>query len=172
MSLFDPNKLPALQPPPGVTPNFINPHSAGAPVGAAIGIFAALATLGFISRIFTKLWIMKEVQVEDCRRSLIIQSCHPLIGCRHAVLRLGRLFLSQYTAIICVQFLYSSVFMSPVSDFDKSLRGARAPFDSFVASKDLGKQDRRDVTIELCKELQKSLMLTIGKRHSTSLSRA
>ena len=66
VDFLNPDKLAALEPPPGIIPNFDDPYSAAPPVEAATGVLAALATLGFLARIFTKAWVMKQMQIEDC----------------------------------------------------------------------------------------------------------
>ena len=58
--------FPALAPPPGVVSNFDNPYTGAPPVGIAMGVIAGLATAAFVARIFTKAYVMKQLQAEDC----------------------------------------------------------------------------------------------------------
>ena len=66
MSLLDLSRIPALAPPPGVTPNFINPPSR-APETYPIGYtLFALTSVGVVARIYTKAVVMKKINLEDC----------------------------------------------------------------------------------------------------------
>ena len=69
--------LPALLPPNGVEPNFVDPYS-DAYMARILGIaLLVLATMAVAARIFTKLRIVRKVDPEDCEASLI-----PLVPCR------------------------------------------------------------------------------------------
>ena len=65
-SLPDPNMTPALEPPEGVIPNFVNPPTIAPSFVAGLGVMCGVATLGFAARMFTKTYVMKQVQLEDC----------------------------------------------------------------------------------------------------------
>ena len=57
--------FPAAGPPPGVKPNFIDPPNSRA-LGLGVQITCiALTTLGVLSRICVKIFVMKEVCLED-----------------------------------------------------------------------------------------------------------
>jgi hypothetical protein len=66
-SLLD--QLPALEPPPGVIPNFVDPPDNNNTRGLVIALYfmIALATIGFAARMFTKIYVMKQFQPEDCK---------------------------------------------------------------------------------------------------------
>ena len=63
---FDPNEIPALDPPLGVKPNFINPYSSGGPTIVALAVLVGVATLAFFTRLLTKIFIVKEMRLTDC----------------------------------------------------------------------------------------------------------
>ena len=59
--------IPAIPPPPGVTPDFENPYSL-APVGRAVlGVTFPLMTIAIASRLYTRLWITRSVGPDDCK---------------------------------------------------------------------------------------------------------
>ncbi len=62
---------PALPPPPGVTPNFVNPESRA---GANIALHTTcltLVTIFFAMRIYTRKFISRWIGWDDCRNSLL-----------------------------------------------------------------------------------------------------
>ena len=64
---MDPDNTPALEPPPGVTPNFVDPYS-DAPISSAITyLFFGIATVCLVLRLFARLKIMRQMQLEDCK---------------------------------------------------------------------------------------------------------
>lgn len=64
---FTPTVIGALPPPPGVTPNFVNPYSIGEGLKAAGILFVILTTLSTAIRLHTKFWIIKTHGWEDCK---------------------------------------------------------------------------------------------------------
>ena len=60
------DQLPAAVPPPGVTPNLVNPDTQASTVFVTIGITVGLVAPAVIIRIFTKAYIIKTVNLEDC----------------------------------------------------------------------------------------------------------
>lgn len=57
----------ALEPPPGVVPNFIHPFSLeGYVLGTQI-IFFILVPVCVLSRLYTSFFIIRRVNVEDCK---------------------------------------------------------------------------------------------------------
>ena len=70
-TLLNPNELPALMPPAGVIPNFVNPYSVGEPTKAAMIILIVAATSAFVARISTKVFIMKEFKPGDCKQTCL-----------------------------------------------------------------------------------------------------
>lgn len=62
-----PPQMGALPPPPGVTPNFIDPYSIGDGLKAAGILFVVLTTLSTALRLYTKLLIIKTHGWEDCK---------------------------------------------------------------------------------------------------------
>ena len=61
------DELPAMLPPPGVVPNFTDPPSSAGSLGAGVGVMIFIGTLGFAARMFTKIYVMKQMQLEDCK---------------------------------------------------------------------------------------------------------
>ncbi len=61
--------LPALAPPPGVTPNFIDPPNLRQPWLAVVQI--TLATLAVFMRLFTKKFVVKRVLIDDCESIVV-----------------------------------------------------------------------------------------------------
>ena len=61
-----PDQTPALDPPNGVIPNFNDPPSIAGDLVAGLTIMIVVATTGFVARMYTKAWIMRKVQLEDC----------------------------------------------------------------------------------------------------------
>ena len=64
------DELPALAPPPGVTPNFVDPPSTAASFAIGLAIMISVATLLFALRMFTRIYVMKQMQLEDCKHCL------------------------------------------------------------------------------------------------------
>lgn len=67
MTNIDLDKLPALTPPPGVTPNFVNPYSQGRAIFITTGICVGFVTPAVTIRVFTKAYVIKRVNLEDCK---------------------------------------------------------------------------------------------------------
>jgi hypothetical protein len=55
---------PALEPPPGVVPNFENPPDMNH-LGATI-VYLIIATLATAMRVYTKLAVLRQFHLEDC----------------------------------------------------------------------------------------------------------
>ena len=55
---------PALAPPPGVKPNFVNPDNLAHPGLEVLQL--TIATLVVLMRIYTKLGVLRKMQAEDC----------------------------------------------------------------------------------------------------------
>lgn len=56
----------ALEPPPGVTPDFVHPSSLEAYVLGTQIIFFVLVPLCVLSRLYTSVFIIRRVGVEEC----------------------------------------------------------------------------------------------------------
>lgn len=61
------DRLPGLKPPPGVTPNFVNPDNYQGSIIAIIVICLTPATIVTAVRVYTKLVIIKSFGLEDCK---------------------------------------------------------------------------------------------------------
>ena len=61
------NQIPGLQPPPGVVPNFINPESYQSTIIATLTVCLATATLFTILRLYSKVFVIKSIALEDCK---------------------------------------------------------------------------------------------------------
>ena len=59
-------KVPGLKPPPGVTPNFVNPENYQSSILALQTICLVLATVFTALKIYTKLFLIKSLGSEDC----------------------------------------------------------------------------------------------------------
>lgn len=57
---------PALAPPPGVKPNFSNPEDLSHPELAVLQLVVATLVVGM--RLYTKLGVLRNMLVEDCRQ--------------------------------------------------------------------------------------------------------
>ena len=61
--------LPALPPPPGITPNFVNPPNLRAPAWSALQL--VLATIAVAVRLYTKRFIVRRMLAEDCTSRIL-----------------------------------------------------------------------------------------------------
>lgn len=71
MDSVDPNLIPALTPPEGVTPNFVDPETYVYLPLVFSFVCLALATIMLAARLFTRLVIMKKMAWEDCTLYLV-----------------------------------------------------------------------------------------------------
>ena len=60
---------PAASPPPGVVPNFDDPANLNTLVTLTITLCVTFATLAVLLRMYTKVFILRALAWEDCRRS-------------------------------------------------------------------------------------------------------
>lgn len=63
-------QLPALAPPPGVIPDFVNPEEKGPPLVIFGGILLSLVLIALVNRAYTKLCIVQKVSWDDLTISL------------------------------------------------------------------------------------------------------
>ena len=63
---IDPWKIPALMPPPGVVPNFLNPESHANQTIIACSIVTAAMILFLFARMYTKIHLTRSVGWDDC----------------------------------------------------------------------------------------------------------
>ena len=61
------DQMPGLKPPPGVTPNFINPVNYQNTIVATLAVCLTVATLFTALRLYSKIFIIKSVALEDCK---------------------------------------------------------------------------------------------------------
>ena len=64
--MSDPNHTPALTPPPGVEPNFIDPPTLMSDVTIGSIFVLTILTALTATRTFTKLCLMRDFHLEDC----------------------------------------------------------------------------------------------------------
>ena len=57
---------PAVSPPPGVIPNFVDPPSLYPQIIVTLVLTLSIATLAVIIRVYTKLHVIKAWHLEDC----------------------------------------------------------------------------------------------------------
>ena len=66
MDMVDLSQIPALRPPPCVTPNFVDPPSRAPATYPLSYVFFAVNTIGVMARMYTKVFVIKKVNLEDC----------------------------------------------------------------------------------------------------------
>ena len=67
--------IPGLAPPPGVTPNFIDPPSIHLEASIALVICLAVTTPLVWLRLYTRLYIMKSHGLDDCKLPTSLSCC-------------------------------------------------------------------------------------------------
>lgn len=60
-------QLPALQPPPGIQPNFVNPEAIATQTRAATYVALPLMLLFLTLRMYTRLRVTRVVGADDCK---------------------------------------------------------------------------------------------------------
>lgn len=76
LSKQDLSKIPALKPPPGVTPNFENPENFFGTIIGTIVVCLTLTTFLAWTRIYTRLFITKSISWDDCQLFPQIDGLH------------------------------------------------------------------------------------------------
>ena len=64
------NSLPALQPPAGVQPNFINPENRGYIQNSIATVLFCVMVCLFASRVYTKFFVVRKAGWDDCKSAL------------------------------------------------------------------------------------------------------
>ena len=67
MNGLDLARTPAQYPPPGVTPNLVDPYEKVWPARVLSVLFLVLAGAFLAARLFVKIRIVKRLQLEDCK---------------------------------------------------------------------------------------------------------
>ncbi len=67
---YDPSQIPALQPPPGVIPNFNDPYTRGPVLIALSAVAIAIMYLFVIIRLYCKVWVHRKVSWDDRKSTL------------------------------------------------------------------------------------------------------
>ena len=97
----DLSKIPALAPPPGVVPDFINtPGSLKPAVYATAAVCITVTVLGISIRLYTKGRIMKSLGIEDCKQhplSKELKLIHRVDACLLSGVRFYKLFFLRLT---------------------------------------------------------------------------
>ena len=70
MGFPDPNTIPALHPPPGVTSNFVDPPMRAPATFPIAYMLFGLNTAGVVARIYTKAFVMRKMHLDDCEYSI------------------------------------------------------------------------------------------------------
>ena len=65
-SSYDLSQIPALEPPPGVTPNFINPYTRGPMLLALSAVAIGIMYLFVMARFYAKIYVHKKLTWDDC----------------------------------------------------------------------------------------------------------
>lgn len=64
---------PAMNPPHGVEPNFIDHSNLSRGVIVTLTIYMTFATLVFLMRLYTKLFLFRKVVLEDCMSRYLVR---------------------------------------------------------------------------------------------------
>ena len=95
------DRVPGLQPPPGVRPNFVNPENYQNGIIAALTVFLTIATIFTAAKLYTRAFIVKSIAWEDCKYSLPFLEKHLLIYVQMFLLQHG--YVITYTISITVR---------------------------------------------------------------------
>ena len=68
-SSYDLSQVPALEPPLGVIPNFVNPYTRGPMLLALIAVAIGIMYLFVTARLYAKFYVLKRLTWEDCESS-------------------------------------------------------------------------------------------------------
>lgn len=71
--------MPGLEPPPGVTPNFVNPYNQTAITVTVVAVCLPITTSLVLIRIYAKSRLIKSHGWEDCKLLSESESSHALI---------------------------------------------------------------------------------------------
>lgn len=66
---------PALTPPPGVIPNFVNPDNVFVGYVITVVLCVSTSTLVFWMRMYTKIYILQQTGWEDCEFTPFLLDC-------------------------------------------------------------------------------------------------
>jgi len=67
-------EIPALQPPPGVESNFLNPERRSQGIQSVATFLLCLITLMFAIRIYTKSFIIRKASWDDCKCAVMAKN--------------------------------------------------------------------------------------------------
>ena len=74
-ALLDPSayaSLPALEPPPGVVPNFVDPTDRGYTLIIVGAVLMTLMVLFFVIRMYTKCFVSRKFSWDDCQFFIVV----------------------------------------------------------------------------------------------------
>ena len=63
---------PAGAPPPGMTPNLVNPPNLDAIIIPTLSLCITVTTIVVVIRLYSKLFLIRSIAYEDCKSSYII----------------------------------------------------------------------------------------------------
>lgn len=66
---MDLSRIPTIPPPPGVTSNFLHPHSNAKALRSITTTCIVFMFLSFIMRMYSRIWIKRTFQIDDCECS-------------------------------------------------------------------------------------------------------
>lgn len=72
-SSYDLSQVPGLAPPPGVIPNFVNPHTRGPLLIALTAVAVGIMYVFVITRLYCKFYVQRKLSWDDCESNE--QSC-------------------------------------------------------------------------------------------------
>ena len=67
---MSPDRVPGLRPPPGVTPDFVNPEKYQNTIIATLVICLTVATIFTALLLYVKVFVIKSTALEDCEYRL------------------------------------------------------------------------------------------------------
>ena len=73
------SNIPALAPPAGVVPNFVNPENQNVTIYVVLTISISVTMLAVMTRIYTKAYIIRKIGWEDCKFSAMISTADNMI---------------------------------------------------------------------------------------------
>lgn len=73
--------LPAMNPPPGKVPNFVDPYSKGPVLVIVSTVTLVLGLFFFAIRIYTKVYLVRKAAWDDCESRCLVQC----LGCQYVL---------------------------------------------------------------------------------------
>ncbi|KAM7223127.1 hypothetical protein V8F06_001683 [Rhypophila decipiens] len=71
---MDLSQIPALDPPEGVVPNFIDPPKDNTGAYAVLAICLVLSTAAILSRVYSRVFVVRQIFLADCEQDHLLNS--------------------------------------------------------------------------------------------------